>query len=128
MIEINRLSWKLPKDEQNYYISLLRDLRDDEILSIILPTGMKDCWMNCAAVLSNLSDDRFIRFLPNIFEWFKDINWPGVDIIENRILKLPINSVKNVFSEIIDKAIRENDIQWEENLRIAYDDYIEHFM
>ena len=84
--------------------------------------------MNCAAVLSNLSDDRFIRFLPNIFEWFKDINWPGVDIIENRILKLPINSVKNVFSEIIDKAIRENDIQWKENLRIAYNDYIEHFM
>lgn len=122
MVEINSLSWDLPEDEQRQNIGNLQIECDEDIRELILPYRRQECWENCALALSNLDDATILRFLPRLLEWFKDLNWPGVNIIRLRILRLPKDKVHNALINVLAKASGEEDEEWIENLHTAFDE------
>ena len=63
MLNIDKLNWNLPEEQQRRQIETLRLEDDGEIETLILPPGKKDCWQNCAIVLSGLDDATLTRFL-----------------------------------------------------------------
>ncbi len=52
---------------------------------LILGPNGKAGWEDSARVLFTLSDQRLLPYLPMIFEWTSDLNWPGADIISDRL-------------------------------------------
>lgn len=122
MLEMNSLSWKLPEDEQRRNIRNLQIESDDDIRKLILPYRRQECWENCALALASLDDATILRFLPELLEWFKDLNWPGVNIVHSRILKLPKEEVHSVLANVLLKASIEKDEEWIENLHTAFDE------
>ena len=47
-----------------------------------------------------------------LLEWLQDANWPGFDIIFNRIKSMPVNLVSNAYSYSIKQAVRQEDEMW----------------
>ena len=117
MLNIDKLNWNLPEEQQRRQIETLRLEDDGEIETLILPPGKKDCWQNCAIVLSGLDDATLTRFLPGVLQWFRDLNWPGVDTIEKRLKQMPEETVKTAVSAAVARADREGDEDWAENLQ-----------
>ncbi len=120
MIDIDSLSWHLPIEKQHANLSKIQNLSDDDIEMLILPSRKQECWENCAILLSTLDDARLIPFLPKILEWFKDLNWPGIDVISNRIAELPLHIVKGALTVALCNAENENDEEWYENLFYSF--------
>ena len=46
MLNIDKLNWNLPEEQQRRQIETLRLEDDGEIETLILPPGKKDCWQN----------------------------------------------------------------------------------
>lgn len=117
MICIDALSWTLPIHEQKAYMSVIQSLTDQDVDMLILPPGKQDCWENCAILLSELLDDtRLIAFLPHMLEWYKDLNWPGIEVVGTRIKKIPAFQLSVAIQVALDKAKIEGDEEWYENL------------
>ena len=120
MIDITSLSWKLPKCVQEKNLSSIMELSDDDIKTLILPYRRQDCWENCAILLAKLEDYRLSLFLPQILEWYKDLNWPGLDIIEKRVKALPEYIIRNALNITLNRASKEDDEEWYENLCVSF--------
>lgn len=43
-------------------------------------------WNNCAKILSDKSDEELSPYLPELFRWLKDLNWPGAICIYDRLI------------------------------------------
>lgn len=52
------------------------------------PHYNKNVWDNCALIISEKTDDELVPYLSKMFEWLMDLNWPGAEIIMDRIRKL----------------------------------------
>ena len=124
MVRVESLSWYLPEEMQKANIENMRIECDDDIRALILPDWQQYCWENCAIVLSKLDDATITRFLLELLEWCKDINWPGADIICKRIKQLPKETVRGAFTSVLETARNEKDYQWEEHLQIAFDHWL----
>ncbi len=115
MIDIASLSWRLPENEQQKNISQI-DITDDDIGILILPFLRQDCWENCAKLISKIEDERLSSFLPQLLEWYKDLSWPGIEIIDKRIRRFPPNMLQAALTNVLCKAKNEGDEEWYENL------------
>ena len=123
MIDIGSLSWNLSPEEQQKNMNNTQITCNDDIKMLILPYRKQDCWKNCATLLSKLDDTVIINILPELFEWYKDLNWPGIEIIDARIRRLPQYSVKKALSTALVRAKNETDEIWMENLLEFIADY-----
>ncbi len=56
-----------------------------DLSPLILGANGKGGWEDSARALFALSDQRLLPYLPMIFEWTSDLNWPGADIINDRL-------------------------------------------
>lgn len=119
MIDINSLSWHLPIEEQRRNMAKLK-ITSADVSHLILPFQKQDCWENCANLLSALSDDELIPFLPQLLEWYKDLNWPGIEVINHRIMKIPAHLLKTALTSALHHAQSENDEEWYENLSDSF--------
>lgn len=120
MMDIEKLSWNLPEKVQKEHIELMNPDKDDDIEQLILPDNKQSCWENCAIVLSRLKNETFMRFLPKVLEWFKDLNWPGTEVIRCKILRLPKKCVQMEIYNAIKRAEDEGDEEWAENLYYTF--------
>ncbi len=59
-------------------------------------------WENCALIISKKTDDELRPYRWKLLEWIEDMNWPGADIIYDRLLKY--NDKKELLS-LIDSKI-----------------------
>ena len=60
------------------------------IRPIVVPTEKsKSVWEPCAEIISLKSNDELQPFLYLLFEWLQDMNWPGADIIFERLTNFP---------------------------------------
>ena len=116
MISIDSLSWNNSDYEQQRAIDSIIIGNIEDARSYILPKGRKDCWENCDRVLTSMDEELFISILPELFEWFQDLNWPGYEIIANRLFHLPKNIVQPAFDKAIHSAQSVGDYEWEDNL------------
>ena len=46
----------------------------------------KNIWENCARVICEKPTSVLNNYLDNMLEWLQDMNWPGADIIMNRLI------------------------------------------
>lgn len=83
-----------------------------DLKKLIQPIGHKACWNNCAQILICVGYPRNEIVLTEMFEWLKDLNWPGADEIRNYLPLLP----KEIFIQYYQQAVHEaqctNDEDW----------------
>lgn len=120
MINIDKLSWKIPDKERYAYIMTIQNLSDNDIKAIIMPAFRQDCWEGCATLLAALDDKRFIPLLPQLLQWYMDMNWPGFEIMDRRIRDLPKEQMKPAVLNALEKARTTNDEEWYENLSQSF--------
>lgn len=82
----------------------------------MLPGHSKSAWDPCARVLAARSDDELEPHLYQLFEWLQDRNWPGADIIWDRLLRFPFSRLESFHSLACTVARRTDDEVWLEVL------------
>ena len=119
-MEIGRLSWSNTIDEQEKAVSEFANSRDIDLKELMMPSGRKDCWANCAKVICSRSDQEIIEVAPEMFEWLQDLNWPGATDIVSRLKKLPTDVLRRLYRISLKKAKRDD--EWLFYLKEAFDD------
>ena len=80
------ISWNSDEETQRRGIELAKDIT---CLSVFLmPHGgkySKDIWENCAKIICSYPDEILIYYLTELLEWIEDINWPGAEIVFERL-------------------------------------------
>ncbi|MBR0463991.1 MAG: DUF5071 domain-containing protein [Clostridia bacterium] len=120
MIDIDTLDWSLPISEQSSNIARYQPVNDNEIPCLILPFRKKNCWRNCAILLSTIDNSRLAPFLPQILEWYKDLNWPGFEIISKLIRRFSNEQIIEAVHIASHRALIEDDMEWYENLLCSF--------
>lgn len=86
------------------------------IRDIVLPSGGKQYFLQCASVLSALPIDPIKNIAQNMKHWFEDLNWPGVDLIEIKLRQLEDADLCAAVNWAREEAVRTNDEEWLCNL------------
>ena len=112
--------WDKTYTEKDYYHRVQKGLKLAKnvknlfpFLQPFLPNGKsKSIWEPCAKVISARSDEELIPYLPLLFEWLQDLNWPGAKTIFNRLVAMPKVLTDNElkFSKL--RAEKEQDKMW----------------
>ena len=90
------------------------------------PGHGKNVWENCAKILSKKSDAELSPYLMELFDWVKDLNWPGAVRIFERLLKYePNSSFVLTLDDSINIAKATNENIWLNNLTEIKDNIIE---
>lgn len=82
----------------------------------IVPGHSKSVWDPCARVLAERTDDELAPYLHQLFEWLQDMNWPGADIIRDRLLQMPFSRLESACDFAVTVARRTEDEGWLEVL------------
>ena len=111
---------KIFGEHKNLVISLLNALlpfseaQKIKHLSVLFqPIESKSIWENCAKVLASKCNIELVPYLYLMFEWLRDFNWPGADIMFNRLLDIPIESLQGAYRYSLEQAKARNDVPWE---------------
>ena len=118
---LDMLDWNAPNEVQARGIELANSISD---LSVLMqPTAErhnKNIWKNCAIILSRKSDAELIPFLPRLFEWIQDMNWPGAAMIFSRLSHFGEKSpLIEAYLKSVQQAQDSNDEIWLENLQTS---------
>ena len=81
-------------------------------ISAFFQTGDKNIWENCAKIIASHSDEELKIYLEKAFEWLQDANWPGYDIIYNRIKIMPAEMIINEYRKALEDAQKLEDEMW----------------
>lgn len=119
-MEIGRLSWSNTIDEQEEAVSELANSRDIDLKELMMPSGRKDCWANCAKVIWTRSDQEVIEVALEMFEWLQDLNWPGATDIVSRLKELPTDVLRRLYRISLEKAKRDD--EWSFFLKEEFND------
>ena len=91
MADIDRIlyliDWNRNPDEQQRGISLVRQVNC--IKAFFQPVGPgfgKSVWENCATIICERSDEDLIPYIPDMILWLEDLNWPGAEQIQQRLI------------------------------------------
>lgn len=112
MNDIDRLRWDLPEWQQRENMAGISLSTSQDISQLILPYQKKECWENCAVLLSGLDDNTLLPFLPRILEWYKDLNWPGFRIISERLDRFGGDAKRDAVIAAMQRAEDEKDEEW----------------
>ena len=85
----------------------------------VIPEVRKCIWEPCAMVIAMKTDEELKPYLPLLFEWLQDINWPGAQTIFDRLSQMPVSMLEEDYSFSRRRAERENDNLW----LLALDDF-----
>jgi hypothetical protein len=121
------LDWNNPQSEQEKGRDLAKDV---ECINVFLqPLSEhfnKNVWDNCARILEKRSDRELQPYLPFLLSWVEDMNWPGAEIILERLKEYRADSKLHLFlKEKIREANALDKINWLMTLcelRIFYDE------
>ena len=95
-----------------------------DLRTLVIPYGHKDLFGVCAEVLSQLPIDVFDGVAVEVTRWFQDLNWPGCNLIENKLRQLPEQRLHQVVALGIAEAKKERDDEWEYNLSEVFADFL----
>ena len=78
------LDWNKSDEIQQKGIELAKNIK--HIASFVLPCESgKSVLENCAKILADKSDERLRPYLLQLLDWLQDMNWPGAEIILERL-------------------------------------------
>lgn len=89
----------------------------------VLPANSKSIWENCAKVLVDKSNEELQPYLIKLFEWLKDMNWPGADLIFNRLILIPKESILPAYKYCASLAEKTDDFAWNLSLKHFNEQY-----
>lgn len=111
------LDWNQPIEVQQKGLELARKVK---CINVFLQPGShhygKNVWNNCAKILCEKSDDELRPCLDGLFEWLRDMNWPGYFDIYNRLMNCHDSCFNMSYNTALIHAKAENDEFWEMNL------------
>lgn len=109
------ISWNSTEEIQQKGIAEASKIKHLSVF--IRPVESKSVWENCARIISSKTDSELERYLPELFQWLQDMNWPGADLIYNRLKNMPYSEVHLAYSLSIMNARRLDDKSWIEVLK-----------
>ena len=89
----------------------------------ILENNSKSIWENCANVLASKTNNELQPYYVELLEWLKDMNWPGADVIFNRLSTISYDEIKLPLEICLSSSKKSNDTVWEKSL-ISFESYI----
>lgn len=106
--------WNKPVEIQND--ALNRSLQVEDISIFIQPHTdeyNKNVWENCAKALAMRSDSQLEKHLIPLLEWLQDMNWPGAEIIAERLNSFSDKTeLKASYDICVNKAMLSDDTDW----------------
>ena len=119
---MNLIGWNNSPEDQQRGIKLAEDFDNIEaFLQPGKPFG-KSVWENCAKILYKKTDSELLPYISQLLEWLQDLNWPGADIIYQRLLNFPEEKIIDKYLESLSIA-KNNDRTWEEILIDFWKDF-----
>ena len=115
------LSCNNPENIQQQGIADAKKIKNLSVL--IMPFEDKTIWENCAKVLAQKNDEELKQYLPPLFEWLQDMNWPGADIIYDRLLHVAKDMLIPIYQYSLSCAAFSSDTVWEEVLHDFMKEY-----
>ena len=94
-------------DEKIQKIGIEEGKKIKNLHFLMQPIGEKSSWENCARIIVQKSDEILSEYDLFLFEWLQDENWPGFEIIYNRIKTMPAELIHSSYIYSIKKAIKE---------------------
>lgn len=86
-------------------------------LQPVFPKYSKNVWTNCALILAGKTDEELKPWLKELLRWLQDMNWPGAEIIQERLEAFQDDEVfRQAFDTCMLEAVDTNDEDWAENL------------
>ena len=124
MTILDALSSNASQESQEWGICWSTDKRRkaNDLIGLMMPIGRKDCWENCAKVISFFTDQMLERFVPRMLEWLMDMNWPGAEIIYARLLIMADSMLESHLKDALRWADESCDEIWRDNLEQFIED------
>ena len=116
------LSWNNSKEVQEYGVELANNIKNLSVL--IMPIENKSIWENCAKVLISKNDEELERYFIKLFEWLKDMNWPGAYLIYDRLIRVSIESFFPAYQYSLLISQKLEDDVWEDVLNHLFIEYV----
>lgn len=107
------LDWNMPPYRQKKSIAMAKNIKCIEVF--IQPNTElfnKNVWEGCAKILIDRCDEDLTPFLVPLLEWIQDENWPGFDLILNRLQHVEPTILIRPYSYCLIKAKELNDVMW----------------
>lgn len=113
--------WNSSYSEEEYDKRVERGINEAQKLKNIYPfiqpilasgSSSKSVWGPCAKVISLRSDEELESYLFLLFEWLQDMNWPGADIIYERLLMIPFTKLELTLQLCRRQAVKMDDHIW----------------
>lgn len=89
---------------------------------LIMPIESKSIWENCAKVLISKSDEELELYFVELFEWLKDMNWPGAYLIYDRLICVSNEKFLPAYQYSLSAAKQMKDCVWEMVLKDLFID------
>ena len=83
---------------------------------IVSTRPSKSAWGPCAKLIAERTDDELQHYLFRLLEWIQDMNWPGADIIFERLRAMPYERIEGLIRCCRRIAEQTEDEIWMENL------------
>lgn len=108
------LDWNKPLIIQKKGIELAKEEQNMAyFFQPMLPNYNKNIWDNCATIIASKTDSELEPYLVDMLYWIQDINWPGAEIILNRLKDFEKNSkFMEAYTKCKKEAINSKDISW----------------
>ncbi len=115
---MHMLDWNNPDDIQEKGIFLAKSI---ECFNVFLQPNFSDLnknvWYNCAVTIYSKTDDELTPYLFELFRWLQDMNWPGAQLILERLKQYSYNEIiNNTYNQCVSYAKQIGDTVWEQNL------------
>lgn len=107
------LDWNESDENQCYGLELAKKVNCFNVF--LQPCNKninKNVWNNCAKILSDKSDEELSPYLPELFRWLKDLNWPGAICIYDRLIISVDELFEYELKVSITTAKAQNDKLW----------------
>ena len=119
---LDLLDWNRTKEEQAEGLRLARQVKAFNVfLQPCDKKNNKNVWDNCALIVSEKEDSDLFVYLPNLFMWIQDLNWPWAFCIVERLKEYVKRnaSYSRDWQEAYTCAKALNDKVWMKNLKMV---------
>ena len=104
------IHWNSDRVRQKEGIEMAKSISD--ISFFIQPGTNKAIWENCAVILQSRSDSELSPYLSKLLEWTQDINWPGAQIIYDRLRLIPASIIVEQLKVCVTRATSASNQEW----------------
>lgn len=106
--------WHRTEEEQQEGIALAREVKCIKaFFQPFYPEGSKGVWDNCAKIICERSDEELKPYITDMLLWLEDLNWPGAEIIQQRLIDFQdVSGLASDLNSFIPALEKLGEISW----------------